>query len=157
MYEYKFPMAGNTATMVLYREKRTAWSLWLRVETEVLLGLRSKDSDAYPGYWSLPGGYLNAGTERLVSVARRETLEETGLNITEDRWKFFYNDDIPGTDPRYVQVINLCYAAKVSNDEYHAVEADDDLEDVKWVSLRKARKHELAFAHNTILREFARR
>lgn len=156
IYTYGFPMAGNTATMVLYRRTRSWRSLWCFAEIEVLLGLRTEDSDAYPNYWSLPGGYLNAGTEHMVNVAVRETKEETMLEICENRWKFFFLDDKPGADPRYVQVINVCYSAEVTRDEYNAVAADDDLQEVEWVSLRKAKKRDLAFTHNNILREFAR-
>lgn len=146
MYEYKFPMAGVTATMVLFHGKTG----------EVLLGLRGKNSDAYPNCWSLPGGFLNVGVEELVTAARRETEEETSLIIAEDRWSLFYNDDAVGTDPRYVQVINLCYWVEVSEQEYNAVKASDDLDEVIWVKLEEALAYELAFAHNQILREFAK-
>lgn len=144
MYEYKFPMAGVTATMILIYPPTQ----------EILLGLRNNESDAFPDTWSLPGGYLNVGTEQLVNVARRETLEETGLDITEDRWEFFYNDDAPGTDPRYLQVINLCYSVDVTEEEYNTVKAADDLVEVKWVNLNEAMDYDLAFAHNKILEEF---
>jgi len=144
MYEYKFPMAGVTATMVLFHGKTG----------EVLLGLRGKNSDAFPDQWSLPGGYLNVGTERLINVARRETLEETGLDIIEDRWEFFYNDDAPGIDPRYLQVINLCYWVSVTEEEYNSAKAADDLAAIQWVKIKEARKYDLAFAHNEIVEEF---
>jgi len=143
-YTYEHEMAGNTATMVLFSE----WT------DEVLLGLREKNSDAFPNTWSLPGGYLMVGTERLINAARRETLEETGLDIEESRWTLFYNDDVPCTDPRYDQVINLCYVADVTGEEYKAAKADDDLDEVKWVKLEEALEYDLAFAHNTILEEF---
>lgn len=120
-YTYRFPMAGVTATMVLFNHSTN----------EVLLGLRG-DGDAFPNTWSLPGGYLNVGTEQMVHVARRETLEETGLDIDEVRWTHFYIDDYPGTDHRYLQVINLCYMADVTDEEYKAAKAADDLAEVKW-------------------------
>ena len=145
-YTYEFPMAGVTATMVIYSPKTS----------EVLLGLRRKDSDVFPNCWCLPGGYLNAGTERLINVARRETREDTGVDIIEDRWEFFYNDDEPGSDSRYVQVINLCYFVHVTDEEYGTERAGDDLIEVKWVHLEEAHTYELAFAHNMILREFDR-
>ena len=143
-YEYNHPMAGVTATMVIFNPHTY----------EVLLGKRKENSDAFPGAWCLPGGYLNVGTEQLVNVARRETREETGLDITEDRWYFFYNDDKPGSDPRYLQVINLCYWAAVTQIEYESVKAADDLTDLKWVKFEDALTWDLAFAHNEILRVF---
>lgn len=146
-YNYKFPMAGNTATVVVFNYETN----------EVLLGKRRDDSDAYPGRWCLPGGYLNVGTERLATVARRETKEEAGIDIREEQWNLFYVDDKPGTDPRYLQVINLCYTAGVTDDQYNAVEAGDDLAEVKWTKLPDALNINLAFAHNEILKEFETR
>jgi len=141
---YDFPMAGNTATMVLYHPQRD----------EVLLGLRKKDSDAFPDHWSLPGGYLNVGTETVPQAATRETKEETSLNIHENRWGMFFVDDKIGSDPRYVQVINLCYWADVTDEEYNSVVASDDLQEVKWVKVDDALEIDLPFNHNEILREF---
>lgn len=143
-YEYDFPMAGVTATMVIFHSDTE----------EVLLGRRSLDSKAFPGAWCLPGGYLDVGKECLIDVARRETKEETGIDITEDRWKLFYNDDVPGSDPRYVQVINLCYLAEVTEEEYNSVKAADDLIELKWVNISEASNQDLAFAHNRILEVF---
>lgn len=143
-YTYNHEMAGVAATMVLFHwEKR-----------EVLLGLRGQNTNAFPGRWSLPGGYLNVGTEQLVTTAMRETEEETGLIISEARWILFFNDDKPGLDPRYTQVINLCHSAVVTDEEYAAVKAADDLDEVKWVKLEEALKYDLAFAHNKVLEEF---
>lgn len=146
-HNYDFPMAGNTATMVLY-------TLWYKKPIEVLLGLRKKDSDAFPDRWSLPGGYLNVGTEIMLQVASRETLEETGLDINTNRWHIFFVDDKIGSDPRYIQVINLCYSAFVSKPEYNSVVAGDDLQEVKWTVLDEALKIDLPFNHNEILKKF---
>ena len=144
-YEYDNIMAGNTATMILYYPETD----------EVLLGLRGKNSNAFPNYWSLPGGYLNVGAEILVETAVRETQEETGLFISSDRWINFFLDDKPGSDPRYLQVINQCYYATVSKDEYNSVKADDDLQEVKWTDLGEALKLRLPFNHNEILMRFS--
>ena len=141
---YDFPMAGNTVTMVLYNVE----------ENEVLLGLRKKDSDAFPDCWSIPGGYLNVGTETLLQAASRETKEEIGLDIDTEYWVLFFVDDKIGADPRYVQVINVCYTMTVNDTEYNTVVASDDLQEVKWVELNEAMNIDLPFNHNEILEEF---
>lgn len=143
-YCYDFPMAGNTATMVLYRAETD----------EILLGLRRKDSDAFPDRWSLPGGYLNVGTESVRQAATRETLEETGLGIAIGRWILFFDDDKIGVDPRYIQVVNLCYYVNVTEDEYNNADAFSDLQEVEWVKFGKVLETDLPFNHNEIVREF---
>lgn len=47
----------------------------------VLLVERGKGAPA--GLWSLPGGHIEPG-EKAIDAARREVLEETGLDVTLD-------------------------------------------------------------------------
>ncbi len=143
-FEYEFEMAANTATMVVVNKKTG----------QVLLGKRKDSSEAFPGAWCLPGGYLNAGEERLITTARRELVEECSIDIVEERWNLFYCDDKPGSDPRYKQVINTCFYAFISDEEAKNAEAGDDLNEIKWVDLWEARQIELAFAHNDVVWEF---
>jgi len=142
-FTYDFPMAGNTSTALIFNSAG-----------QVLLGLRGEDSDAYPNWWSFPGGYLNVGTERMIDVVSRETKEETNLDIANDKWKLFYSDDKPGSDPRYTQVVNLCYHTTVSQEVTGKLRAGDDLAAVKWVSIEEAMNTKLAFTHNEIIEEY---
>ena len=144
MFEYTFEMAANTATMVVVNKKTG----------QVLLGQRKDNSEAFPDHWCLPGGYLNAGEERLITTARRELTEECNIDIEEERWSLFYMDDKPGSDPRYKQVVNSCFYAFVSDEEAKNAKAGDDIQELKWVNVWEARKMELAFAHNDVVWEF---
>jgi len=144
MFEYEFKMAGNTATMIIINRKTN----------EILLGKRSDDSDAFAGWWSLPGGFLNVGDERLKTVASRETMEECDLTIDEDAWTIFYIDDEPRSDPRYDQVVNNCFYAFIGDEEAATAKPGDDLQELKWVNTWQAHQTELAFAHNEIVMEF---
>lgn len=145
-YTYEFPMSPATATgVIVYQNDHGEW--------EVLLGKRrsDKNENAYPGWWCLPGGFMEAGREQSVTTMRRECLEETGLDITENCWHIVGIDDHPGNDPRYDQVINVCYLTVVNQDEYRSVRAGDDLEEVKWVPMDQASEMKLAFTHNMVL------
>ncbi|MBI5964839.1 MAG: NUDIX domain-containing protein [Chloroflexi bacterium] len=69
---------------------------------EVLLLLRdNKPEIAYPNYWSLVGGHIEAG-ETADQAALRELNEEVGLNLSLFLWK------------RY----NFQYAPNVIVDQY---------------------------------------
>jgi len=48
---------------------------------KILVLKRSPDSRYKPGHWDLPGGHLKEG-ETEKEAAKRETKEETSLNIT---------------------------------------------------------------------------
>ncbi len=145
-FTYEFEMAANTSTAIL--------TYFHANRQYVLLGRRSDDSDAYPGAWSFPGGYLNAGTERIINCVRRETKEECDIDIDESRWKIFYIDDRPGADPRYKQVVNSCFYVTLTIDERNIGKAGDDLQEIKWVTVDEAKEMNLAFDHNTILNIF---
>ena len=144
MFEYPFEMAANTATMVVVNKKTG----------QILLGKRQDNSDAYPGAWCLPGGYLNAGIERLKTTARRELVEECNIDIPEERWNLFYLDDKPGTDPRYKQVVNSCFYSFISEEAAAKAKAGDDIQELKWVNKWEAKQMKLAFAHDDIIQEF---
>lgn len=145
-FTYSHEMAGVTATVVV-------WTYGPDAQKYILLGQRRKDSDAYPGAWCLPGGYLNVGTETVIGAAQRELREEVNLDVTAGRFVPFFLDDEPGRDPRYKQVINHCYHILVDDEEeLDNLGAGDDLEQIKFVHINKIPK--LAFAHNLIVDEF---
>ncbi len=147
-FTYEFEMPGVTATMV------AAYYPGINGKLHILIGKRRDDSDVFPGMWCLPGGYLNTGIERLVDVARREGLEEFGVEIPNERWNFFFLDDKPGSDTRYAQVINFCYNTMLTEDEYTALTPGDDIVELKLVCIDDV--PELAFAHNMIVDEFVK-
>lgn len=154
MFAYEFEMAAVTATVALVYNKMTGsfQTGQFRRVPMILIGWRQDDSDAYPGAPCLPGGFVDV-PETTKSAATRETKEETNLNINEDRWDLFYVDDKPGTDPRFKQIVNVCYMAKISEEEHLEVQASDDLKHIKWIPYQKVQKMNLAFNHNKVVDE----
>ncbi len=63
--------------------RRVATVLLVDTLGRVLLQLRSEDAPASPGQWSFPGGGVEEG-ETPEEAARREMLEETGLQVDGD-------------------------------------------------------------------------
>lgn len=70
----------------------------LRGDT-VLLGRRKTVHGL--GYWAFPGGHLEFG-ENIEDCARREVLEETGLQIANLRYGPYTNDIFDETQKHYV-------------------------------------------------------
>ena len=122
---------------------------------KILLGKRRNVPFAvYPGLWCFPGGFQEIGKERLIDTVSREVEEECKILIPSERWYLFYMDDVPGADPRYAHVINACFKADATHDDFIAAGPSDELEEVDWFSLHEAIRLDLAFNHSTILKEF---
>ncbi len=68
---------------------------------QVLL-MRRKNSHG-AGTWSTPGGHLEYG-ESPEECARRETKEETGLNIGEVRFRAITNDVFEAENKHYITI-----------------------------------------------------
>lgn len=69
---------GSPERETLETTPLTGVSVVVRRRQKFVLVKRAKQP--FAGYWSLPGGQVEAG-ESLESAARRELLEETGLTI----------------------------------------------------------------------------
>ena len=82
------------------------------------------------GYWSIPGGVLETG-EKLIDGVRRETLEETGLEIEPvsvvEIFERIMRDGAGVAEYHYVLVDYLC---RVTGGE---LAAGDDVSRVEWV------------------------
>lgn len=120
-------------------------------ENHILLIRRSKNSDAYPGYPALPGGYVDRYETFRQSILR-EVREETGINVPPKRIRRVGFFDHPERDPRG-RMISIAYAGTL--DHIQEPVAGDDADAADWVplSLFNGRKIQLAFDHNDILEE----
>ena len=132
-FTYEFPRPALTADLVVL----TASS-----PREVLLIQRKKEPFAKK--WALPGGFVEQG-ETLAEAARRELLEETGVELQEIE-QLLANAD-PGRDPRG-WTVTVAYLAIVNKQELKP-RAGDDAKAVKWFKVNKLPK--LAFDHAMIL------
>ncbi len=94
---------------------------------QVLLGKRNSSHGG--GDWSFPGGHLEMG-ETLEGCIRRETLEETGIDL-KDIEELGFTNDIYDEHKHYL-TINL--KAKIASGEVSLMEPDK-FERWDWFSL----------------------
>ena len=131
-FGYDYPRPALTVDVVLAtREERP----------RVLLIRRGKDP--FKGRWALPGGFVDEN-ERLIDAARRELVEETGVEIEELEQLYTAGD--PGRDPRG-WTVSVVFLARVTDPP--AAKAADDAAEVGWFPL--AQPPDMAFDHAMIL------
>lgn len=132
-FAYEYPRPALTVDLaVVTREARP----------RVLLIQRKKDP--FAGTWALPGGFVDAN-EKLADAARRELLEETGLEVNEIEQLYTAGD--PGRDPRG-WTVSVVFLARVDAVHLKPVAADDAAA-VAWFALDRLPK--LAFDHAMLL------
>jgi 8-oxo-dGTP diphosphatase len=112
------------------------------VEDSVVLIKRK--NPPFRGKWALPGGFVEYG-ETVENAAKRETWEETGLDVEIDGLFGVYSE--PGRDPRG-HTVSVCFLCKVIGGE---LRAGTDSADAR--KFRLSRLPELAFDHEKILND----
>jgi 8-oxo-dGTP diphosphatase len=132
-HTYDYPRPALTVDLVIAtREARP----------RVLLIRRQKAP--FAGSWALPGGFVDEN-ERLADAARRELLEETGVNVADLEQLYTAGD--PGRDPRG-WVVSVAYLAQVDPAALKPVAADD-ADEVGWFLLDELPP--LGFDHGMLL------
>lgn len=89
----------------------------------ILLGRRGKNS-SYPGLWCIPCGYVEYD-EEVRAAARREFLEETGLEV-ELGGVFTVQSNFHNPE---VHTVGIWFKAEVTGG---TIQAGDDLDAVDW-------------------------
>ncbi|MGO9011541.1 MAG: NUDIX hydrolase [Bryobacteraceae bacterium] len=108
---------------------------------EGMILLIQRGQEPLKGWWTLPGGLVETG-ERLEAAVRRETLEETGLNVTPAGIAAVFERIMPDRDGRtefhYVIVDYLCQV------ESGTVQAASDVAAAGWFTLDEMRALKMA-------------
>ncbi|QEO09351.1 NUDIX hydrolase [Protaetiibacter larvae] len=123
------------------------WRVTKKGEAKILLVHRTQHKDI-----SLPKGKLDPG-ETLPETAVREIAEETGLIIGLGAPLGVVEYELPGGRPKQVYY----WAGEVSEDAIanSTFASNDEIEDLHWVSLEKARRV-LSYPHDVdIVERFA--
>lgn len=90
------------------------------------------------GKWDLPGGFCEYG-EDPAGTARRETLEETGAQVTIDRLLGAWMDEYVESDGRPWPTVALVYAAHLDDPSAAPAmagrAASDEISQLRWMPL----------------------
>lgn len=107
------------------------------------------------GLWALPGGYVNANTDRSVEdAAIRELREETGIKVPAPvlrgsikRSKVF---DAIDRSPRG-RIITHAFHIELPDGELPKVKGSDDAEKARWTAIAELKREELFEDHADII------
>lgn len=110
------------------------------------------------GLWALPGGYVNANTDKSVlDAAIRELREETGIKVPEPVLRGSIKDnrvfDAIDRSPRG-RIITHCFKIELPDGPLPRVKGQDDAEKAKWVPIAEVRSEECFEDHYEILQTF---
>lgn len=107
--------------------------------------LIKRKGEPFKDSWALPGGFLE-NTENLNEGAKRELLEETGLEIERLEQLKAYGD--LNRDPRG-RTISIAFIGALKNEV--KIKAGDDAKEAKWFNLDSL--PDLAFDHFQIIKD----
>ena len=120
---------------------------------ELLALLIRRGREPFKGMWALPGGFVRIH-EPLDETARRELVEETGLEGEDVYLEQLYTFGAPDRDPR-TRVITVTYFALIRDGKSRALRATTDAAEVRWFNVYDLPP--LAFDHPEIIEAALRR
>ena len=116
---------------------------------EILLEKRASGMSSFPGYWCLPGGWMEWG-ERVEDAVKREVMEEIGVEVEVVKFvgKYFDTNTFPIKKYSRVALPHICKiissAPKVNQIE--------EVEEIKWVNPKDALAMDIAYDQKDMIR-----
>lgn len=118
-------------------------------ENHILLGKRSSRASIKPGFWCLPGGFIEFG-ESFLDAAHREVKEETGLSIEIHSVVNVVSNFL--TDKLQTLVIVLSAFAITE-----ILQPGDDIEELRWYPIEEQLPTMAFESEEFIIKHFATR
>lgn len=146
LWHYKvfnsLPLRPNAAIVIINNKKEILIFQRKKQQPKVDI-IGSLEKDKYENYWQLPQGGIENG-EDVISAAKREVLEETGLKnlefikLSQKTNSYIWNNALRKFrfNTKYAhkgQIQNVVYF-KLSSDQINFKPEDSELINYKWVS-----------------------
>lgn len=112
-------------------------AIWIMNEKgELLIQKRSANKKQAPNKWCITAGHIDAGEEPL-DVAKRETLEELGLSLTNEDIEFLFvaKKQKKFSDTQYNNNFQYMYFAKTNKKISEYKIQEEELSEVKYISI----------------------
>jgi len=104
----------------------------------LLIKRATSERDPWSGHMALPGGRRDAADADLIDTARRETREETGVDLGRNASALGRLDDVAPSRVRLPRLTIAPFVFGVSA-ETRAYVASEEVERVHWVSVEELR------------------
>jgi 8-oxo-dGTP pyrophosphatase MutT (NUDIX family) len=104
----------------------------------LLIKRATSERDPWSGHMALPGGRRDAADADLIDTARRETREETGVDLGRNASALGRLDDVAPSSVRLPRLTIAPFVFGVSA-ETRAYVASEEVERVHWVSVEELR------------------
>ncbi|MDT9593946.1 NUDIX domain-containing protein [Nocardioides zeae] len=137
MFHSDFPIFYLTVDVVLFAQR----------DGELAVLVVERGEEPYAGSWALPGGFVGDG-EELVDAARRELVEETGIDGEGLALEQLRTFGAPDRDRRPHRVVSVAHLAVTRHAE--APTAGTDARAAVWLPVDEVAGR-LAFDHDEIL------
>jgi 8-oxo-dGTP diphosphatase len=135
----------QTAIGVIFRHPITGTSIIPVLPDGRIVLVQRRDN----GRWSLPGGIVDWG-EDISSSARRELVEETGLDLIKiNRLVGVYSD--PKRDPRFH---SICIVLEASVEGEMKVQDTLEISNIRAFSYQEIPQGELSHDHDRQLQDY---
>lgn len=114
---------------------------------QVLLQQRDNKPDLpFAGYWTLPGGKVEAGEEPADAI-KREVQEEIGLEVTLKLWKVYERPS-----PTSITIIQYVFAGQI--DQPISRLAVNEGQALRYIDLTTLSGLPVAYGFDTLLKEY---
>lgn len=155
-----FPVDVNGTTYWISRSCAVTGLVFKKIKDVwyILANKRGQGTPDFQGCWNAPCGYLDWNENGKEAVSR-ELLEECGFKVKTKKWQEIGTQTEPSANKQNV-TIRYMYVVDEDSDEDFDLNLrnggeEDEVDDVKWISLNEIDNYKWAFNHELLIQAVA--